>query len=128
MLAAGERRRCLYIAFNKAIAQEARRRFPPSVRCRTSHSLAYQAFVNVIRVGKALPVTATEVSVKFRRPPYDVFDLGDKQVKDGLRFRIYPESRVSLTLVGKKPGAGWIPEQADVLLPQGDSWHDPDSC
>jgi hypothetical protein len=43
MLSAGERRRGLYIAFNKAIAQQARRRFPPSVRCRTSHSLAYQA-------------------------------------------------------------------------------------
>src|SRR5580700_12079614 len=61
----------------------------------------------LIRAGKALPVTATEVSVKFRRPPYDVFDLGEKAAKDGLRFRIYPESRVCLTLVGKKPGVGW---------------------
>jgi hypothetical protein len=43
MLAIGERRRGMYLAFNKAIAQEARRRFPPSVRCHTSHSLAFRA-------------------------------------------------------------------------------------
>jgi glucose-6-phosphate 1-dehydrogenase len=77
----------------------------------------------LIRVGKALPLTATEVSVKFRRPPYDVFDLGDKAVKDGLRFRIYPESKVSLTLVGKKPGAGWHPQPQELSFaeqPGGD--------
>jgi glucose-6-phosphate 1-dehydrogenase len=64
----------------------------------------------LIRVGKALPVTATEVTVKFCRPPYDVFDLGGKTVRDGLVFRIYPENRVSLTVAGKKPGAGWEPQ------------------
>src|SRR5580658_9989119 len=30
----------------------------------------------LIRAGKCLPVTATEVSVKFRRPPHDAFGLG----------------------------------------------------
>src|ERR1035438_4432711 len=29
----------------------------------------------LIRAGKCLPVTATEVSIKFRRPPYDAFGL-----------------------------------------------------
>ena len=70
----------------------------------------------LIRVGKALPVTATEVNVKFRRPPYDVFDLGGKMVNDSLRFRIYPESRVCLTLVGKKPGAGWEPQLQELTF------------
>jgi len=35
--------RGLYLAFNKAIATEASRSFPPSVTCRTAHSLAYAA-------------------------------------------------------------------------------------
>ena len=35
------RRRGLYVAFNKAIADDAKRRFGPNVQCRTSHSLAF---------------------------------------------------------------------------------------
>ena len=34
-------RRGLYVAFNKAIAEEARRSFPSTVQARTAHSLAY---------------------------------------------------------------------------------------
>jgi glucose-6-phosphate 1-dehydrogenase len=70
----------------------------------------------LIRVGKALPVTATEISVKFRRPPYDVFDLGGKTVRDGLRFRINPENAVSLTVAGKKPGPGWEPQAQELMF------------
>jgi hypothetical protein len=36
-------RRGLYVAFNRAIADDARRRFGPNVRCRTAHSLAFEA-------------------------------------------------------------------------------------
>jgi glucose-6-phosphate 1-dehydrogenase len=70
----------------------------------------------LIRAAKCMPVTATEVSVKFRRPPYDVFGLGSSgdASANGLRFRINPENRVTLTLVGKKPGAGWQPEVQEL--------------
>ena len=34
----------LYLAFNRAIAEEARRTFPPYVRVKTAHALAYAAF------------------------------------------------------------------------------------
>jgi glucose-6-phosphate 1-dehydrogenase len=71
----------------------------------------------LIRVGKCLPVTATEVSIKFRRPPYDVFGLassGQQSQANGLRFRVYPENQVTLTLVGKKPGAGWEPDVQEL--------------
>jgi glucose-6-phosphate 1-dehydrogenase len=70
----------------------------------------------LIRAGKCLPVTATEVSIKFRRPPHDAFGLGDQAADNGLRFRVYPETRASLTLVGKKPGAGWQPEVQDLVF------------
>ncbi|WP_405763843.1 UvrD-helicase domain-containing protein [Actinacidiphila glaucinigra] len=42
-LAAGTPRRGLYIAFNRAIAQDAATRFPTTVLCKTAHSLAYAA-------------------------------------------------------------------------------------
>jgi glucose-6-phosphate 1-dehydrogenase len=84
----------------------------------------------LIRAGKCLPVTATEVSITFKRPPHDVFGLAPSAPKtqqsqqsqrsqvpaNGLRFRINPENRVSLTLVGKKPGAGWQPEAEELTF------------
>jgi len=66
----------------------------------------------LIRAGKCLPLTATEVTITFRRPPHDAFDMGDDQ--NTLRFRINPENRVALSLVGKKPGAGWLPEAEEL--------------
>jgi glucose-6-phosphate 1-dehydrogenase len=72
----------------------------------------------VIRAGKCLPVTATEVFIEFKRPPHDVFGLGDVLTSNALRFRIYPETQAVLTLVGKKPGAGWSPEVEDLTFIQ----------
>jgi len=69
-----------------------------------------------IRAGKCLPVTATEVSVKLKRPPHDAFGLGDSAAANTLRFRINPENRVTVTLVGKKPGAGWQPETQELIF------------
>lgn len=40
---ANPRRRGLYVAYNKAIAADASRRFPRTVQCRTSHALAMAA-------------------------------------------------------------------------------------
>jgi glucose-6-phosphate 1-dehydrogenase len=67
----------------------------------------------VIRAGKTLPVTATEITITFKDPPKDVFGIEPEVPSDMLRFRIWPETAVSLTLQGKKPGAGWepLPEQ-----------------
>jgi glucose-6-phosphate 1-dehydrogenase len=72
----------------------------------------------VIRAGKCLPVTATEVFLDFKPAPHDVFGLGDVITSNALRFRIYPESHAVLTLVGKKPGAGWEPEVQDLTFIQ----------
>ncbi|SDN73193.1 UvrD/REP helicase N-terminal domain-containing protein [Streptomyces wuyuanensis] len=43
VLAHGTRRRGRYLAYNRAIAQDAATRFPPTVRCKTAHALAYAA-------------------------------------------------------------------------------------
>ncbi len=68
----------------------------------------------LIRAGKCLPLTATEVAVTFRRPPHDAFGLGGQAPANFLRFRVNPQDRVSLTLIGKKPGAGWQPAAEEL--------------
>jgi glucose-6-phosphate 1-dehydrogenase len=72
----------------------------------------------LIRAGKCLPVTATEVTVRFRRPPRDIFGLAPLPPANELRFRVYPETAVNLTLAGKKPGAGWEPQIDDLCFAQ----------
>lgn len=46
--------RFLYLAFNRAIADEARSKFPPNTECKTFHSLAYPLAVWYKRGGKKM--------------------------------------------------------------------------
>jgi glucose-6-phosphate 1-dehydrogenase len=71
-----------------------------------------------IRAGKCMPVTATEVAIRFRPSPYRFFDLDPATEHDMLRFRIWPETEVGLTLIGKKPGAGWVPQVEQLAFAQ----------
>jgi glucose-6-phosphate 1-dehydrogenase len=68
----------------------------------------------LIRAGKCLPVTATEVEILFRRPPQDVFGIGPFAVSNTLRFRVWPETKAMFTLAGKKPGAGMEAQEEDL--------------
>ncbi|QGV77202.1 glucose-6-phosphate dehydrogenase [Streptomyces ficellus] len=61
----------------------------------------------LIRAGKRLPVSASEVWVTFHGPPRDIFGLGSSAGANTLRVQVRPESVLTLTLVGKRPGAGW---------------------
>jgi len=70
----------------------------------------------LIRAGKCLPLTATEVTIAFKRPPYDVFGLGGSAAPNTLRFRVNPDDRVALSLVGKKPGVGWQATVEDLTF------------
>ncbi len=72
----------------------------------------------VIRAGKCMPVTATDVTIRFRRAPHDVFGLEPSPAVNSLRFRIWPEAEVGLTLAGKKPGAGWQPQHEELTFAQ----------
>jgi glucose-6-phosphate 1-dehydrogenase len=77
----------------------------------------------VIRAGKCMPVTATEVYIRFRQPPHDVFGLEPASIANALRFRVYPDAEVGLRLAGKKQGAGWAVQHEDLVfaeLPAGD--------
>jgi glucose-6-phosphate 1-dehydrogenase len=70
----------------------------------------------LIRAGKCMPVTATEVVITFKPPPLDVFGIEPVAPGDVLRFRVWPEAQVALTLHGKKPGAGWEPEAEELAF------------
>jgi glucose-6-phosphate 1-dehydrogenase len=72
----------------------------------------------LIRAGKCLPVTATEVTMRFRRPPRDIFGLAPLPPENELRFRVWPETAMSLSLAGKKPGAGWEPQTEELTFDQ----------
>ena len=70
----------------------------------------------VIRAGKCMPVTATDVYIRFRRPPHDIFSLEPSLLSNALRFRVYPEAQVSMTLIGKRQGAGWATQQEELVF------------
>ena len=70
----------------------------------------------LIRAGKTLPVTATEVSIRFRPVPFDVFGVSRTRLRNTLRFRIWPNTEIGLALAGKKPGAGREPQLQDLVF------------
>ena len=72
----------------------------------------------LIRAGKTLPVSVTEVTVKFKRPPFDLFGIDGFTGSNTLRFRIWPETAVGLAVVGKLPGEGFHPEAEELLFAQ----------
>jgi glucose-6-phosphate 1-dehydrogenase len=72
----------------------------------------------LIRAGKCLPVTATEICIRFRRPPHDVFGLRPAPATNMLRFRVWPETQVALTLAGKKPGEGRQVQHEELMFSQ----------
>jgi glucose-6-phosphate 1-dehydrogenase len=72
----------------------------------------------LIRAGKTMPVTATEICITLKPPPHDVFGVEPALPEDTLRFRIWPETLVSFTVHGKKPGAGWEPQPEELTFAQ----------
>ncbi|WP_322766939.1 glucose-6-phosphate dehydrogenase [Frankia sp. Cr1] len=70
----------------------------------------------LIRVGKCMPVTATEITIRFRPAPQNVFGAEPFGSMNTLRFRIWPETRIAMTLAGKKPGFGPRPQLNELAF------------
>lgn len=67
-----------------------------------------------IRAGKQLPVHATEVIVRLRRPPLKIFDDIPPGGGNYLRFRISPEVSIGLGSRRKHAGEAMVGEQVEL--------------
>ncbi|MGE5815848.1 MAG: glucose-6-phosphate dehydrogenase [Acidobacteriota bacterium] len=67
-----------------------------------------------VRAGKRLPLTATEILVRLKRPPQIVFDGGPPQ-PNTVRFRLGPNVAISVGAQVKAPGEGMHGEAVDLL-------------
>jgi glucose-6-phosphate 1-dehydrogenase len=68
-----------------------------------------------IRAGKCLPVSATEVVVELKRPPFDVFAERRPATANHLRFRLTPDMSISLVARAKKPGERMDGEEVELV-------------
>lgn len=67
-----------------------------------------------IRAGKNMPVHATEVIVRLKRPPLDVFDPIKPGDANYVRFRIDPQVAISIGAQRKVAGDDMIGEQVEL--------------
>jgi len=68
-----------------------------------------------VRVGKCLPVTTTEVLVRFKRPPRAVLDETRQALEGTCRFRLSPEVVLALGTMVKKPGERMVGESIELV-------------
>jgi glucose-6-phosphate 1-dehydrogenase len=68
-----------------------------------------------IRTGKRLPITATEVTVRLKRPPLAIFDDVDGVPANVFRFRLGPEVVIALAARVKRPGEAMEGEGAQLV-------------
>ena len=68
-----------------------------------------------VRVGKCLPVTATEVLVRLRRPSRAVLNELDPPVANYYRFRLSPGTMIALGTMVKKPGELMVGERIELV-------------
>lgn len=69
-----------------------------------------------VRVGKCLPVTATEVLVRFKSPPRPVLDEIEKSSANYFRFRLSPEVVLALGAKAKTPGEQMVGAPIELVV------------
>ncbi len=68
-----------------------------------------------IRAGKSLPMTCTEVIVKFKRPPLEAFSEKPPGLANQLRLRLSPEVVIALGVNVKLPGEKMNGERTELV-------------
>jgi glucose-6-phosphate 1-dehydrogenase len=69
----------------------------------------------LIRAGKCLPTTGTEVLVELHRPARNVFDEPDPGDPNALRFTLSPDVALSLRARAKLPGERMVGEDVELI-------------
>ncbi len=70
----------------------------------------------VIRAGKHLPLTATEVVVQFNQPPQVIFEDKDVGGRNYVRFRLSPNEVIALGARAKVPGEAMVGENVELQV------------
>lgn len=68
-----------------------------------------------IRAGKCMPVTSTEVVVRFHRPPRKTFSQDEPGKPNRLRLRLSPEVLIALGMRVKTPGEHMEGEDVEMI-------------
>jgi glucose-6-phosphate 1-dehydrogenase len=69
----------------------------------------------LIRAGKQLPTTATEVLVELHHPPQTVFDTPRDSAPNSFRFLLGPAVQLALRARAKSPGERMVGEEVELL-------------
>jgi glucose-6-phosphate 1-dehydrogenase len=69
----------------------------------------------LVRVGKRMPVSATEVLVDLRSPPQTLFDDDCGAERNYFRFQFKPFTTISIGARAKKPGETMTGEQIEMI-------------
>ena len=69
----------------------------------------------LIRTGKCLPVTATEVLVELKRPPVNLFAETEPGDANYIRFRLTPDMSISLGARAKRPGEAMVGDEVELF-------------
>jgi glucose-6-phosphate 1-dehydrogenase len=68
----------------------------------------------LIRTGKALPRTVTEVQVRLKRPPVALFGSADVNANE-FCFRLSPDVFISLSALAKRPGEQMVGDEVQLV-------------
>ncbi len=79
-------------------------------------SWRWQGVPFVVRAGKCLATTATEVFVEFRSAPPVVFQEPAPAIGNYLRFRLSPHVAIALGARAKRPGEGMAGQPVELLV------------
>jgi len=79
-------------------------------------SWRWQGVPFLLRAGKRLPVTATEVFVELHAPPRDLFGEGHAKPPNHLRFRLGPDVSIALGTRAKAPGEAMRGEDVELTI------------
>ncbi len=114
-----------FAAIARSPAWRPTRRSRRSRRCGSrSTSWRWDGVPFFIRAGKCLPVTATEVVVKLRRPPLRKLSRRDANT---FRFRLGPDVALSLSARVKKPGPEMVGETVELAAVKRDTSDEADA-
>jgi glucose-6-phosphate 1-dehydrogenase len=69
----------------------------------------------IIRAGKRLPVTATEVLVTLHHPPATIFDREADAGRNRFRFTLSPNVELAVGARAKVPGEGMVGEDVELM-------------